>query len=69
MPKVPTNGTRPLWHPEHDYLPVSQKENYTRLIPDAQLAVIAGSHHALPAEKPDDFNQTVLNFLAGHPCT
>jgi 3-oxoadipate enol-lactonase len=36
-------------------------------IPDARFEVIrgTGSSHAVPIERPDDFNQLVSNFLAG----
>ena len=33
-------------------------------IPDAQLAVVPGTSHALPMEKPVIVNQLVLDFLA-----
>lgn len=52
---------------EHDYSTVSQQEIHVARIPGAQLVVIPDSRHALPAEKPDEFNRVVLEFLARHP--
>lgn len=46
-----------------DYFPTSAKEAYTALIPDARLVVVENTKHALPAEKPAEFNQIVLDFL------
>lgn len=46
-----------------DYFPLEAKQEYSRLIPNARLKVIEDSRHALPAEKPDEFNQAVLGFL------
>jgi len=46
-----------------DYFPTAAKEAYTALIPGAKLEVIENSKHALPAEKPDEFNQVVEAFL------
>ena len=46
-----------------DYFPAPEKEAYTALIPHAVLKIIKDSHHALPAEKPAEFNQVVLDFL------
>jgi pimeloyl-ACP methyl ester carboxylesterase len=51
---------------DHDYLPLSKKEEHTRMIPGARLVILKDSGHALPAEKPAEFNRTVLDFLAGH---
>jgi pimeloyl-ACP methyl ester carboxylesterase len=48
---------------EYDYFPLEEKLNYTGLIPGARLSVINGARHALPAEKPQEFNDLVLGFL------
>lgn len=48
---------------DEDYTPVSMKENYAKQIPNARLVVIEDSRHATPVEKPDEFNQVVLEFL------
>ena len=47
-----------------DYFPTAEKENYLKLIPGAELLVIENSRHALPAEKPAEFNSAVKAFLA-----
>ena len=46
-----------------DYFPTPEKEAYAALIPHAVLTVIKDSRHALPAEKPAEFNRVVLDFL------
>ena len=46
-----------------DYFPISDKETYTKLIPGAKLVIIKDSMHALPADKPAEFNQLVMDFL------
>ncbi|UVJ45302.1 alpha/beta hydrolase [Pseudomonas sp. LS1212] len=52
---------------DRDYTPVALKEQYTALIPNARLAVIADSRHATPLDQPQTFNQTLLQFLAAVP--
>lgn len=52
---------------DQDYTPLSLKEAYTAKIPNAQLVTIPDSHHALPVEKPREFNQALEEFLAKHP--
>lgn len=51
---------------DQDYSPVAMKEAYVRLMPHAQLVVIADAHHAVPIEKPREFNQVLAQFLAQH---
>lgn len=48
---------------DHDYTPVSVKEDYVKLLPDARLVVIEDSRHATPLDQPHRFNQTLLEFL------
>lgn len=48
---------------EEDYFSTALKEDYTALMPYASLVVIPDSRHALPAEKPEEFNRLVLDFL------
>ena len=48
---------------DRDYTPVSLKETYVKLLPDARLVVIADSRHATPLDQPEMFNQTLLEFL------
>lgn len=52
---------------DQDYTPLSLKEADTAKIPDAQLVTIPDSHHALPVEKPREFNRALEEFLAKHP--
>lgn len=47
-----------------DYTPVSAKEEYARQMPNAELVVIKGAHHAVPVEVPGEFNTILLAFLA-----
>lgn len=54
---------------DHDYTPITLKERYVRLIPQARLAVIADSRHATPLDQPQQFNQIVLQFLAAASTT
>jgi 3-oxoadipate enol-lactonase len=51
---------------DQDYTPVALKEEYTKLIPNAQLIVIPDAHHATPIEQPEKFNAAVADFLAKH---
>lgn len=50
---------------EHDYFPVADAEAFVEALPQGQLKVFAGMHHAVPLEAPDEFNTAVLSFLAG----
>ncbi len=47
-----------------DYFPTEEKEIYVRRIPGAELRVIEDARHALPAEKPGEFNEVVKAFLS-----
>ena len=42
----------------------SSQSRMQRALPDSQLAVVPGTSHALPMEKPDLANRLVLDFLA-----
>jgi 3-oxoadipate enol-lactonase len=53
---------------DQDYSPVAVKEAYVKLLPDAQLVVIADAHHATPIERPQEFNAALAQFLARHNC-
>ncbi|QEE15407.1 alpha/beta fold hydrolase [Promethearchaeum syntrophicum] len=46
-----------------DYTPVEAKEEYVKKIPNCKIAIIKNSHHAVPMEKPEEFNKLVLDFL------
>ena len=52
---------------EGDYFPTEDKKAYTKRIPNAKLEIINDTRHALPAENPEVFNQTVLEFLTSLP--
>jgi len=49
---------------DEDYTPVSAKEQIVARMPNAELAVVDDARHALPVERPDDFNAIVDDFLA-----
>lgn len=48
---------------DQDYTPITVKEEYTKLIPHAQLVVIPDSRHATPVEQPLRFNDALMKFL------
>jgi pimeloyl-ACP methyl ester carboxylesterase len=49
---------------DDDYITVNHAEEFSRIVPSGQLAVVPGASHILPMEKPDLFNQLVLEFIA-----
>ncbi|RMQ47006.1 Hydrolase, alpha/beta fold protein [Pseudomonas cichorii] len=49
---------------DRDYTPVALKEAYVRQLPNARLVVIKDSRHATPLDQPEQFNRTVLEFIA-----
>jgi pimeloyl-ACP methyl ester carboxylesterase len=49
---------------DDDYVTVSHAEDFSRLVAHGQLAVVPGSSHVVPMERPDVFNRLVLDFLA-----
>jgi pimeloyl-ACP methyl ester carboxylesterase len=51
---------------DEDYTPTSAKEKYTVLIPKGELIEIKDARHALPIEKPEEFNETVMKFISKH---
>jgi pimeloyl-ACP methyl ester carboxylesterase len=51
---------------DQDYTPVAWKEEYTPLLPEARLVVIPDAHHAVPVEKPGQFNRVLTEFLLEH---
>ena len=51
---------------DQDYSPVAVKEAYCKLLPNAQLVVIADAHHAVPLEQPEAFNDALMQFLSHH---
>ncbi len=48
---------------DQDYTPVVYKQHYVDQIKNAQLVVVPDSRHALPMEKPEDFNRALAKFL------
>jgi pimeloyl-ACP methyl ester carboxylesterase len=48
---------------DQDYTPVAFKEAYVAQIPNAHLAVVPDSRHALPMERPEAFNRVLMDFL------
>jgi len=51
---------------DQDYTPVALKEAYVKRLPQAELTVIANAHHAVPIERPQEFNAVLARFLASH---
>ena len=51
---------------DQDYTSVALKEEYTKLLPNAQLVVIPDAHHATPVEQPDLFNTVLMDFIVKH---
>jgi pimeloyl-ACP methyl ester carboxylesterase len=49
---------------DDDLLTLEHAAAVARAIPDSQLAVVPGTSHALPMEKPELVNRLVLDFLA-----
>lgn len=49
---------------DQDYTPISAKNRAAARMPNASVAVVEDAHHALPVEKPDEFNALVDAFLA-----
>jgi len=52
---------------EGDYFSNAEKDQYTKLMPNAELVIIENSRHALPAERPTEFNHIALSFLLDLP--
>jgi pimeloyl-ACP methyl ester carboxylesterase len=50
---------------EDGWAPVAQHADIVAAIPGAQLRIIDGAGHMLPAEKPEAFNKVVSEWLAG----
>ena len=49
---------------DQDYTPLELKQAYVDRLPDARMVVIPNSRHALPMEKPREFNRALADFLA-----
>ena len=50
---------------DQDYTPVALKEAYATRLPNARVVVVPDSRHALPMEKPRQFNDALASFLTG----
>jgi 3-oxoadipate enol-lactonase len=48
---------------DQDYTPVAWKQAYTSRMPHAALVVIPQARHLLPIERPEPFNDAVIQFL------
>ena len=49
---------------DDDVVTIEHAAAMQRALPDAQLAVVPGTSHALPMEKPEIVNRLILDFLA-----
>ena len=49
---------------DHDYTWMDEKEAFVARMQRATLVVVADSRHATPAERPEEFNRAVMDFLA-----
>lgn len=49
-----------------DYSPVAVKREYAAKMPRAEVVVIPDARHALPIERPAEFNAAVAEFFARH---
>jgi pimeloyl-ACP methyl ester carboxylesterase len=49
---------------DQDYTPIALKEDYVAKLPNARLAVIPDSRHAVPMERPEEFNRVLGKFLS-----
>ena len=48
---------------DQDYTPVELKQAYVNRLPNARMVVVPDSRHALPMEKPREFNRALADFL------
>ena len=49
---------------DDDYVSVEHAQDFSRMVENGQLAVVPGASHLVPMEKPDLFNQLVLEFTS-----
>lgn len=54
---------------DDDMVTIEHAAAMQRALPDAQLAVVPGTSHALPMEKPEIVNRLILDFLAPEQVT
>ncbi len=48
---------------EHDYTSVESKREWVARMPRAELVIVPDSRHALPAERPEELNRLMEEFL------
>ncbi|MHA2400699.1 MAG: alpha/beta fold hydrolase [Promethearchaeota archaeon] len=51
---------------DEDYTPSSVKKEFVALIPNGKFIEIKDARHAVSMEKPEEFNEIIMNFLAEH---
>ena len=51
---------------DRDYFPTEYKEEYVKKLQRGRLEIVKDARHALPAEKPEEFNRLVHGFLTSH---
>jgi pimeloyl-ACP methyl ester carboxylesterase len=52
---------------DDDMISLEHTSALFRAIPNSELAVVPGTSHALPMEKPDLVNRLILDFLQTDP--
>lgn len=50
---------------DQDYVTVEAKRPFVDAMPSARMVVIENAHHAVPVERPEQFNAVLEEFLAG----
>jgi len=50
-------------HSDEDYSPLEHKKQYTSLIPKGELIIVKDARHALPMEKPEEYNKILTEYL------
>jgi pimeloyl-ACP methyl ester carboxylesterase len=59
-----TAPTRVVWPAEDRLIPIAHGHRYAELIPGAELTVVKDCGHAMYFERPEEFADTVADFLA-----
>ncbi len=50
-------------HSDQDYSPLEHKKQYTSRIPKGELIIVNDARHALPMEKPEEYNKILAEYL------
>jgi len=50
---------------DQDYITVEAKQPFVDAMPFAEMVVIENAHHAVPTERPEQFNEVLADFLSG----